>query len=111
MPKSILVIDDDVSVRLVLRRMLEQEGYEVICAEDGRQALDLLKQRRPDLVITDIVMPNCEGIETILEMRAAGLTLPIIAMSGGGRIGNADFLQMARRLGASATLTKPFEFD
>jgi CheY-like chemotaxis protein len=107
----ILVIDDDALVRQALTQVLESRGYEVQCAPEGRQGLRAFRKRRPDLVISDIIMPDMEGIETILELRVLSSDCPIIAISGGGRFGKADFLSVAKHLGATATLSKPFETD
>lgn len=105
---AILVIDDDAAVREVVREMLRLEGYDVTIAENGRQAIELLGERRFDLVITDLIMPEKEGIETIAEIRRTNKDMPILAISGGGRIGPGDYLETARYLGADATLAKPF---
>jgi len=110
MPK-ILIIDDDAFVRETLIRILEDEGYQVITAPDGRRGLDAFRRERPDLVITDIIMPEQEGIETIMEIRGERPDAKIIAISGGGRIGNTDFLQIARKLGAADIIAKPFDPD
>ena len=107
MPK-ILVIDDDVMVRNTISKVLRHSGFEVIVAEDGVRGLASFRRDRPDLVITDIIMPEKEGIETIIEMRREHPETKIIAVSGGGRIGNADFLGMATSLGAAAVIVKPF---
>jgi DNA-binding response OmpR family regulator len=107
MPK-ILVIDDDLMVRNTISKILRHSGFEVIVAEDGVRGLASFRRDRPDLVITDIIMPEKEGIETIIEMRREHPDTKIIAVSGGGRIGNADFLSMATSLGASAVIAKPF---
>lgn len=107
MPK-ILVIDDDVMVRNNICKVLRHSGFEVIAAEDGGRGLASFRRDRPDLVITDIIMPEKEGIETIIEMRREHPDTKIIAVSGGGRIGNADFLSMATSLGAAAVIAKPF---
>jgi CheY-like chemotaxis protein len=107
----ILVIDDDALVRQTLAQVLESTGYEVQCAPEGRQGLRAFHKRRPDLVISDIIMPEMEGIETIMELRILSRDCPIIAISGGGRFGKADFLSVAKQLGATATLRKPFETD
>jgi DNA-binding response OmpR family regulator len=106
---KILVIDDDHAVRLTIQIFLERAGHEVICASDGEQGLRAFASDSPQLIITDIIMPNKEGIETIMLIRERDTTIPIIAMSGGGRVGNADFLKIASRLGANEVLAKPFE--
>lgn len=105
---AILVIDDDASVREVVSEMLRLEGHEVIIAENGRDAVPLLSARHIDLVITDLIMPEKEGIETISEIRRSDSRIPIIAISGGGRLGPGDYLETARYIGADATLAKPF---
>jgi two-component system chemotaxis response regulator CheY len=105
----ILVIDDDMAVRLTIKVILEADGHEVVSVEDGEIGLRALANQRPQLVITDIIMPNQEGIETIMLMRKEDATIPIIAISGGGRMGNADFLKMALKIGANEVLPKPFE--
>lgn len=105
---AILVIDDDASVREVVSEMLRMEGYDVTIAENGRDAIPMLAQQQFDLVITDLIMPEKEGIETIGEIRRTDREIPIIAISGGGRLGPGDYLQTARHIGADATLAKPF---
>ena len=105
---AILVIDDDASVREVVSEMLRLEGHDVTIAENGRDALPLLARHHFDLVITDLIMPEKEGIETISEIRRTYKTIPIVAISGGGRLGPGDYLETARYIGANATLAKPF---
>ncbi len=107
----ILVIDDDPAVRLSIQLALEHEGHHVACASDGEQGLRAFALKAPELVITDLIMPNKEGIEAIMQIRAHDPKTPILAMSGGGRLGNADFLKMAATVGANATLPKPFESE
>lgn len=109
MSRLVLVIDDSASVRLTVRRMLEAEQFNVITAANGREGVELFRARQPELVITDIIMPEQEGIETILQMRREQPDAKIIAISGGGRIGNTNFLSIARRVGADDTLAKPFK--
>ena len=106
---KILVIDDDPMVRDTVIQILEDKGHQVVSAEDGRRGVALFRSQRPNLVITDIIMPEQEGIQTILEIRRLEPKAKIIAISGGGRMGNADFLAIARRLGADHGLTKPFD--
>jgi CheY-like chemotaxis protein len=108
---KILVIDDNVVVRNTIVQLLEGEGYEVVSAEDGRRGLNVFRAERPDLVITDIIMPEKEGIETIRDIRETSPNAKIIAISGGGRIGNTDFLRIARQLGASDVISKPLDPD
>jgi DNA-binding NtrC family response regulator len=108
---KILVIDDDTIVRMTIVQILEDDGYEVSSAEDGVRGMALFLSERPDLVVTDIIMPEQEGIETITEMRKARPDAKIIAMTGGGRIGNIDFLKIAIALGAMNAVPKPFDPD
>lgn len=104
----ILVIDDDPQVRVVLRRMLEYSGYEVAEAADGAQGMQEFRANPADLVITDILMPEQEGIETIIALRREHKGLPVIAISGGGAIAADEHLTAAGMLGAARTLAKPF---
>lgn len=106
---DILLIDDDDSVRRVLRRLLEREGHEVRDAADGAAGLRLLGERRPDVVLTDVYMPEMDGIELLMGIQEAEPELPVIVVSGGG-FASADFvLEDAAQLGADAILSKPFE--
>jgi CheY-like chemotaxis protein len=104
----ILVIDDDDTMRRKIRRILEGADHEVFEATGGRQGTKLFAERRPDLVITDIVMPDKEGIETILDIRKMSENAKIIAVSGGGVDIGLNYLDVAGRLGATAVLAKPF---
>ena len=103
----ILIIEDDEQTRTLLRMMMEREGYEVVEAADGKQALELFHERNFDLVITDILMPVRDGIETIRDLRRDSPEVKIIAISGGGRDGALDFLPVAEQLGADRTFQKP----
>jgi len=105
----ILVIEDDDHVRGMLRQMLRGEGYEVMEAAEGGAGLKLYREKPADLVITDIVMPGKEGLETIMELRRSYPRVKIIAISGGGRLGPRDYLQTAKLLGAHRIFFKPFE--
>jgi len=110
MPK-ILAIEDDTSFRSVLMQMLLKAGYEVMEASNGDQAIKVCPGFKPDLVLTDIIMPDKEGLETIREMLVLCPEIKIIAMSGGGRIGPDSYLPLAKMFGAKATLQKPFMRD
>ena len=105
---KILVIEDDDSFRNVLVQMLSKAGYEVRQAGEGNQALEVCKLFEPELVLTDIIMPDKEGLETIQELLDLCPHLKIIAMSGGGKFGPNSYLPLAQKLGAKATLQKPF---
>ena len=105
----ILVIDDDAFVCTTIRRILGRAGHQVLTAPDGRRGLELFATERPDLVITDIIMPEMEGIEIIRAMKTGSPEAKIIAISGGGRLGSFDYLPMAAKLGASEIVAKPFE--
>jgi DNA-binding NtrC family response regulator len=111
LPPLVLVIDDDSTVREIVREILEDAAFEVVTATNGREGMRLFQSLTPALVITDIIMPEQEGIETITLMHQQRPDARILAMSGGGRIGNADVLEIAHRLGANEILAKPFDPD
>jgi DNA-binding response OmpR family regulator len=104
----VLVIDDEATLRQTMRRMLESAGHTVMEAENGRVGLEVFRLQPADVVVTDIIMPQKEGIETIRDLRVIAPGVRIIAVSGGGRNQDMDFLRIARKLGADATLAKPF---
>jgi DNA-binding response OmpR family regulator len=106
---SVLVVDDELSLREMLERALTLAGIKVDAAEDGDKALAKLEANRYDAVITDIVMPDRDGVELIMKIRDRWPDTFIIAMSGGGRIGADKFLDLAKALGADRTLAKPFK--
>jgi CheY-like chemotaxis protein len=106
----ILVIDDDELFRNMLCTMLAKENHKVSSAKDGKEGLQLIQQIKPDLIITDILMPNMDGIELIQAIRSQGISIPIIAVSGGRRTVTAEFnLASAEMMGVKATLPKPFD--
>jgi DNA-binding NtrC family response regulator len=108
---TVLLIEDDVDVRETLANILEQEGYVPLLAVNGRDGMALFETQHPALVITDLLMPEQEGLETIIAMRRLRPDAKIIAISGGGLLKNMDFLDMASKLGATAVMPKPFEPD
>jgi YesN/AraC family two-component response regulator len=89
--------------------MLEREGYNVKEASDGELAIQAFRQKPADIVITDIIMPNKEGIETIMEIKRDFPNTKIIAISGGGQVNSVEYLDWAKKLGAQRTFTKPVE--
>jgi DNA-binding response OmpR family regulator len=107
----ILLVDDDLQLQQLLARSLTRQGHEVTVAGDGAQALRLADLHVFDLVITDLVMPEVEGIQLLGALKAKPSAPKIIAMSGGGRGAALDYLQMASLLGAATTLAKPFSLD
>jgi DNA-binding response OmpR family regulator len=108
---NILVIDDEPLVADAISTVLTRAGHSVSLASNGDAGLQQFAAAQHDLVITDLVMPGKEGIETIRELRKQAPKLPIIAMSGGGMMGNYDLLSMARKLGATEIMGKPFSSD
>ena len=108
MPHRILVVDDDLDVREMLCRTLAASGYEAYPAAGGRQAMERLHRDPPDLVITDVVMPDVDGFEVLLKLRLLAPAVQVLVMSGGGRVEPAIILDLARRLGARSVLRKPF---
>lgn len=104
---SILIIDDDDLLRKVLSKALGHAGHTVLQAADGAQGLDLFHASAVDIVLTDLIMPVQEGVETILQLRRDAPHVPIIAMSGGAS--NAElYLEIAGKVGARRVLAKPF---
>lgn len=108
---QILLVDDDLQLLRAARTALERAGHEVVSAVNGEAAVRRFRQSPPDLLITDIVMPEKEGLETILELRRESPNLKILAISAYVRSEYADYLQFARQVGANGTLAKPFDRD
>ena len=105
---KVLVIDDDAAMRRMVVRALSAKGYDVAEAENGQDGLAAMEHANPAVVITDILMPKTEGIETITKAKERFPKTKIIAISGGGISRNLMFLDVARALGVDATLAKPF---
>ena len=110
-PPTVLLVDDDLAVQDAIEMMLEADGYRVVTAADGRQALAAYPEVRPDLVITDVIMPNETGLAVLAGIKRMNPAAKVIVMSGGGRTTNIDFLDMAAELGASVVLDKPCDPD
>lgn len=109
MTQRILIIDDDEPIRKLFRKILEAESYEVIEASDGNKGIQLYRKDPTDLVITDIIMPEKEGIETIIELKKDFPDVKIIAVSGGGHVEAESYLEIAKKLGIAEALTKPIK--
>jgi len=105
---SILLVDDDEQLRTMLSVVLRRAGYEVRVAIDGIEASNFYRSHPTDLIITDLIMPEKEGLEMIRELRKDYPQAKIIAMSGGGRTGTMNCLEVARAFGAQQVLEKPF---
>lgn len=108
----ILVVDDDPSIRTTLRKVLEREGHSIREAPDGQAGIDEVEREAPELVIVDLIMPEKEGIETIMELRERHPELTILAISGGGLSSDPSGpLWDAKVLGADGSLAKPFTVE
>jgi CheY-like chemotaxis protein len=108
---SILLIEDDDDVRMMIATVLGRAGHTVRQAENGVEGLELYRSKQADLVLTDLVMPEKEGLATIMELRRINPTVRIIAMSGGYVYDPKLYLHMATRFGADRVLSKPFDVD
>ena len=107
----VLIIDDEAPIRSMLKLMLERDGYEVAEAPDGMEAIRVYRQNPADLIITDLIMPNQDGIGMIIALKKEFPDVKIIAMSGGGLNKPEGYLKGAKKLGAACTLTKPIDRD
>jgi len=106
--KSILLIDDDDLSRGAVQKMLERAGYIVSSTGDGRDALEQYRSNPTSLVITDLIMPEIDGLEVIQELRRINPSVRVLAISGGGRVEAEEYLSVARKFGAVEVLPKPF---
>lgn len=108
MPR-ILIIDDDDQFRGMLQTTLEKAGFEVDAAENGKVGYRMLVEHSVDLIITDLIMPEKDGVETIMDVRREFPGLKVIAISGGGRVGPDSYLNMVKQMGVSGTFSKPLD--
>lgn len=107
----ILVIDDNEQFNLMLKSALEIKGYEVETAVNGRDAKALYQKNTYDAIITDIIMPDVDGYEVILDLRRMGMSDRTIAVSGGGRTAADDYLTTAKHFDVAATFSKPIDLQ
>lgn len=106
---KILLVEDDNLVRDMLTQVLQRAGHEVICATNGEEATEYLKNHAPDIMVTDIIMPKKSGITLISEVKNRHPNLEIIAISGGGRLDPTGYLDLSESLGASVSFEKPID--
>ncbi len=106
---KILLIEDHPEFRETIAEMLELHGHQVTSAQDGREGMTLFSRHSFDVIITDLIMPQQDGISVIVGIRQKSQAVKIIAISGGGNINGVDYLRMTEDLGVDATLEKPFQ--
>ena len=109
MNKKVLILDDDLELAQSLKEILSDEGYQVDVASNGREGIRLQSANPYDLIVTDIVMPEEDGLEVIMWVKESYPETKLVAISGGGYFDSRDYLLMAKELGASFVLCKPFE--
>lgn len=107
--KKILLVDDEEAIRKMVRAILGVELYEFGEAVNGLEAQALLEKQHFDLIITDVIMPDCDGIELVMAIRRKLPDIKVIVMSGGGRVRAGHYLDLARKLGAAKVFEKPFD--
>ncbi len=109
--RRVLIIDDDIELLRQMVMAFRSRAFDVFAAPDGQAGLTQFAKTPTDLVVTDIIMPNREGIETIVALKKKGPSVKVIAISGGYRVGPKDFLNLAGHVGADAVLPKPFKLS
>lgn len=107
----ILIIDDDPAVQLLFGQFLENAGYSVDLATNGVAGMEAIKAQKPDLIITDIMMPEMDGLELLMEIKKYHPEIPVVAISGGMKIRPVSFLPMAEKFGARRVFQKPLELS
>ncbi len=108
MLKNILLVDDEESIRKMVRAVLGEEEYAFTEASNGVEALEIMETQSFDLIITDVIMPDCDGIELVMTVRKKLPDIKVIVMSGGGRVRADHYLNLAEKLGAARVFEKPF---
>ncbi|MBN1517396.1 response regulator [Candidatus Sumerlaeota bacterium] len=108
---KILIVDDEEAVRNMVKKMLSMAGYDTVCAKDGNEAIRLWGQENPDLILLDIIMPEKDGLETVIEIRKKASDTRIIAYTGGGPFSPDELLSTAKLLGCCSVLSKPLRSD
>ncbi|HKK43653.1 MAG TPA: response regulator [Bacteroidales bacterium] len=108
---GILIVEDDLELREMLRISMARKKYTVLEAENGREAILHFKPSVTDIVITDLIMPDEDGLKVIMKLRELKPSIKIIAISGGGKVGPGNYLNLAKALGANAVFSKPFSIS
>ena len=108
---KILIVDDNPALVEMLNESLEEHGYDVVFTYDGKEATKIFSEFKPDVVLTDIVMPGVDGIELLLNLRKLNSEIKVMAMSGGNKGHAETYLHMAQKLGANKIINKPFEIS
>jgi DNA-binding NtrC family response regulator len=107
--KKILIVDDEQAIRSMLRVILKKEDRQFFEAQNGLKAQKILQEENCDLVLSDVIMPDCDGIELVMAIRHKYPSLPVVIMSGGGRVNAEHYLMLAKKLGALRVFEKPFD--
>ncbi len=108
MLKNILLVDDEESIRKMVRAVLGEKEYAFTEASNGVEALEMMETQSFDLILTDVIMPDCDGIELVMSVRKKLPDIKVIVMSGGGRVRADHYLNLAEKLGAARVFEKPF---
>jgi DNA-binding response OmpR family regulator len=108
---GVLIVEDDKELREMLKMSLQRRGFTVIEAENGKDAITHFKPTLTDLVVTDLIMPEEDGLKVVIKLREFKPSIKIIAISGGGKVGPGSYLNLAKALGADATYSKPFSIS
>jgi len=108
---GVLIVEDDKELREMLKMSLLRSGFTVLEAENGKEAITHFKPSLTDLVVTDLIMPEEDGLKVVIKLRELKPSIKIIAISGGGKVGPGSYLNLAKALGADAIYSKPFSIN
>lgn len=108
---GVLIVEDDKELREMLKMMLLRKNFTVLEAENGKAAITHFKPKLTDIVVTDLIMPEEDGLKVVIKLRELKPSIKIIAISGGGKVGPGSYLNLAKALGADAIYSKPFSLN
>jgi len=108
---GVLIVEDDKELREMLKMMLKRKNFTVLEAENGKAAITHFKPTLTDVVVTDLIMPEEDGLKVVIKLRELKPSIKIIAISGGGKVGPGSYLNLAKALGADAVYSKPFSLN